>query len=155
MNRCYASHVTRPRVTPWYVFISLLQVRFMLKREHPLHEASFTPTSQSWSTTTNLLPVKPDCQRGESEHSTATSLLPARPDCQRGEREPIRAVRQSISEDWKVNMSELCEWADQWWKWACQSRSGSEYVTVVRVSMSELWEWACWSHESQSVRLSE
>jgi len=43
-------------------------------------EATFTPSSDPQSTTTSLLPAKPDCQRGESENSTATSMLPAKPD---------------------------------------------------------------------------
>ena len=47
-----------------------------------------TATSKARSTAKSLLPAKPDCQRGESEHSTATSLLPAKPD------PPLRACSQ-------------------------------------------------------------
>ena len=43
-------------------------------------EARSTATSEARSTGNSLLPAKPDCQRGESEHSTTTSLLPAKPD---------------------------------------------------------------------------
>jgi len=65
----------------------------------------------------------------------------------------------------KVNLSELCEPADQWWKWACQSWSGREYVRVVRLSMSvvgvrllQSWESECTLvrvYACQSVCLSE
>ena len=42
-------------------------------------EARFTPTGEARSTATSLLPAKPHCQRGESDHSTLPSLLPAKP----------------------------------------------------------------------------
>jgi len=161
-------------------------------------EASFTHTSEARSTATSLLPAKPDWQRGESQNSTATSLLPAKPDCLRGESDHstaisflpvkpdplvaaklvsplpakqnlllpvcsqqsqiVRGESNHVSSEtqhirvWKVNMSELCQRADQWWKWASQSGSGSEYVRVaVEASMSELLQWACQSCGSELV----
>jgi len=152
------------------VSIPLLPACFQRSQIHSILPAY----SESRFSATSVLQVYPDSQR----LAKSVIPLPAKPDlllpassqrcqihcyhlapsearlserwewaCQSGETKHIRA--------WKVNMSELCEWADQWWKWACQSWSGSEYVRVVRVSMSELWEWACWSHESQSVCLWE
>jgi len=121
------------------------------------------------STATSLLPAKPDCQRwewafhryqrsqivrGQSEHSTATSLLPAKPHCQRGESDHVRAVRQSISEVGKwicqscvseqisgesehVRVGVVASMSELEWERVCQSWSGSEYVWVVIVNMSE------------------
>jgi len=118
------------------------------------------PPSEVRSTATSKASFTPNCKAG----STATSLLPAKPDpplppcSQRGQ--IVREVRVSMSEQracqsiqkkhiggLKVNMLELCDQADQWWKWTYQSWSGSEYVrvrmSVVRMSLLESWEWEC------------
>jgi len=133
-------------------------------RSSATSDASFTPTSEARFTATSLLPAKPDCLRGESDHSPTTSFLPVKPEqllpaCSQ-QIQIVREVRVTMSEQWdkayerlesvyvrvvwssrsvvKVSMSKLE------WKWVCQSWSGSEYVRVgVEGSMSELLQWAC------------
>jgi len=110
------------------------------------------------STATSLLPAKPDppltacSQRSQIVREVRVSIPPL-PAC--SQRSQIHHYHLTPSEatlserwewacrssetkhiwGWKLNMSELCERAHQWWKWPCQSWSGSEYVRVVRVSI--------------------
>jgi hypothetical protein len=120
-----------------------LEPLLILARSTATSKTSFTPTCKARSTVTSKANFTPICKVG----STATNLLPVNPDSQRSESEHVRAMRQS--------MSEVAKWIYQ----SCVSEriSGeSEHVREgVGASMSELWEWACWSHESQSVCLSE
>ena len=51
---------------------------------------------------TSLLPAKPDCQSGKSEHFTATSLLPAKPD----QPLPSGSQRSHSTREVRVSMSE-------------------------------------------------
>jgi hypothetical protein len=51
---------------------------FHLYQQSLIHSYQLAP-SEARFTANSLVPAKPDCQRGESEHSTASSLLPAKP----------------------------------------------------------------------------
>jgi len=127
-------------------------------------EARSTATSEAISAATSLLPtkplshwpVKPDpplpaCSQRSHCHSYQQStihhyqLAPSHARLSERWEWPCQSSETEHSRGWKVNMSELCEGADQWWKWACQSWNGSKYGRVgVEVSMSELeWKQVC------------